>query len=337
MLTLREWRANRISHVPAASSSRCREPQSRSCRKLAFANVTARAGARTDLDWTFYCILEQPGAMDEEARALGARVIHSPVPIARKMEFVRALRAELRRGEYDVLHCHHDIVSAVYLLAAVGLPIERRVVHVHNADESVLTPSRWKQRLYREPMRLACLNLADRMVGISNHTLDTFLSGRTAVRKETVCTTMALTPLRLKMLKGIAQGFAKSWASRRTPEFCSSLAGWFRRKIRSRRDRRLRRARERHRPAGPHVLVGDDDAPRLLDRRVPGRGHPAPGRGVRGRRRGVPAEVLRPDLPVQAGRRDDRLRLARRTGGRAALRAVRVPRRRPSRVRRFDA
>jgi glycosyltransferase involved in cell wall biosynthesis len=131
-----------------------------------------------EIDWTFYCVLEHPGAMDERARMLGARVIHSPVPLVKKVEFVRALRAELRRGEYDVLHCHHDIVSAVYLLASAGLPIQRRIVHVHNADEEVLTPSRWKQLLYREPMRQACLTMADRVVGISNHTLDAFLAGR---------------------------------------------------------------------------------------------------------------------------------------------------------------
>ena len=130
-----------------------------------------------EVDWTFYCILEQPGAMDDKARALGARVIHSPVPIARKAKFVRTLRMELGRGEYDVLHCHHDIVSAVYLLAASGMRIRRRIVHVHNADEAVLTPSRLKKRLYREPMRQVCLFMADRIVGISNHTLDTFLAG----------------------------------------------------------------------------------------------------------------------------------------------------------------
>jgi glycosyltransferase involved in cell wall biosynthesis len=130
-----------------------------------------------DVDWTFYCILGQPGAMDEEARALGARVIHSPVPIVRKAEFVRALRMELRRGEYDVLHCHHDLVSAVYLLAASGIRIRRRIVHVHNADEAVLTPSRVKKLFYRESMRQVCLFMADRIVGISNHTLDKFLAG----------------------------------------------------------------------------------------------------------------------------------------------------------------
>jgi len=130
------------------------------------------------VDWTFYCTLGQPGTMDGKARALGARVIYSPVPIARKAEFARALRMELWRGEYDVLHCHHDIVSAVYLLAALGTPSQRRIVHVHNADEAVLTPSRFKGRLYREPMRRVCLAMANRIVGISNHTLNTFLAGR---------------------------------------------------------------------------------------------------------------------------------------------------------------
>ena len=49
---------------------------------------------------------------------------------------------------------------------------------MHNADEALPTPSRLKQRLYREPMRRVCLFMADRIVGISNHTLDTFLAGR---------------------------------------------------------------------------------------------------------------------------------------------------------------
>jgi glycosyltransferase involved in cell wall biosynthesis len=131
-----------------------------------------------EVDWTFYCILDQPGAMDDNARALGARVVHTPVPIVGKTKFVRALRMELRSGEYDVLHCHHDIVSAIYLLAASGIRMRRRIVHVHNADEAVLTPSRLKQCFYREPMRQICLSKADRIVGISNHTLDTFLAGR---------------------------------------------------------------------------------------------------------------------------------------------------------------
>jgi glycosyltransferase involved in cell wall biosynthesis len=131
-----------------------------------------------DVDWTFYCAVGQCGAKDEEARALGARVLHSPVPIGRKWAFVRALRAELRRGRYDVLHCHHDLVSAVYLVSAVGLPISKRIVHVHNADEDVLTPSVLKQRVMRPLLRRTCLVMSDCIVGNSNHTLDTFIAGR---------------------------------------------------------------------------------------------------------------------------------------------------------------
>ena len=130
------------------------------------------------VDWTFYCILEQSGEWDSRAEASGARVIHSRVPLVRKAEFIRAFRQALHRGGYEILHCHHDLLSAVYLMASVAIPLRRRIVHVHNADECVPTGSRMKQDVLREPMRQTCLRMADRIVGISNHTLDTFLAGR---------------------------------------------------------------------------------------------------------------------------------------------------------------
>ena len=128
------------------------------------------------LDWTFYCQLPRPGERDEQVRAMGGRVVSSLVPLADVGAFMTALRSELRRGRYDVMHCHHDIVSAVYMAASVGLPI-RRLVHAHNADEHLPTASAMKVRLLREPMRRICLS-ADKVIGISNHTLDKFLGGR---------------------------------------------------------------------------------------------------------------------------------------------------------------
>jgi glycosyltransferase involved in cell wall biosynthesis len=129
------------------------------------------------VDWTFYCTLGK-GGLDERARALGATVIHSPVPIGAKLEFMRALRSHLKLRQYDVLHSHHDLVSAVYLVAASRLPIQCRIVHVHNADESVLTPSLAKQAVFRPSFRRLCLTLADRIAANSNYSLDTFLAGR---------------------------------------------------------------------------------------------------------------------------------------------------------------
>jgi glycosyltransferase involved in cell wall biosynthesis len=164
-----------------------------------------------EVNWTFYCTLGQPGVMDDKARALGARVIHSPVPIARKMEFVRALRMELRSGEYDVLHCHHDIVSAVYLLATLGMGIRRRIVHVHNADEAVLTPSRLKESLYREPMRQVCLFMADRIVGISNRTLETFLAGHSRRPERDFVHYYGLDPTPFKNVAADRADFRRRW------------------------------------------------------------------------------------------------------------------------------
>lgn len=130
------------------------------------------------IDWTFYCTLDHVGAKEAQAVALGAKVLRSPVRLTDKLGFARALRRTLKSGRYDTLHCHHDLVSGLYLAAAAGLPIRRRLVHVHNADEFVLTPSRMKTALLREPLRRIGLTLADRIVGISNHTLDTYLAGR---------------------------------------------------------------------------------------------------------------------------------------------------------------
>ncbi len=139
------------------------------------------AHARTKkvpIDWTFYCHLSEPGDREALARDLGLRVVRTPVPIARKTAFAHALRAELATGRYDILHAQHDLTSGLYLAAAVGLPLKRRIVHVHNADEEVLTDHPLKKAMLRAFLRRTCLALADRIVANSNHSLETFLAGR---------------------------------------------------------------------------------------------------------------------------------------------------------------
>lgn len=130
------------------------------------------------LDWTFYCAAPGAGEKDAQAAALGLRVVHSPEPRARKLAFMGALRAELDRGRYDVLHAHHDLVSGMYLAASLGAPVRRRIVHVHNADEDVLTASSLKIAMLRPTLRRTCLALADMIVANSRHTLAEFLKGR---------------------------------------------------------------------------------------------------------------------------------------------------------------
>ena len=136
------------------------------------------AERREPVDWTFYCADAVAGSREDDARALGGRVVRSPVPIGDKLAFAKALRAEAARGGYDVLHAHHDLISGFYLAAIAGLRIGRRIVHAHNADEAVLTPNPVKQAVYRPALRQLCLTLGDRFVGNSEHSLRALLAGR---------------------------------------------------------------------------------------------------------------------------------------------------------------
>ena len=125
--------------------------------------------------WTFFCVLARNGRQDSAARELGAEVIHSRYEIGDKIRFVTGLRDVMKRGDYDVLHCHHDIMSAAYLLASIGLPFRKRIVHLHNTSTSLPTPSRVKAELAWEPMRQICLRMADQIVGISYNALKSLI------------------------------------------------------------------------------------------------------------------------------------------------------------------
>ena len=141
---------------------------------------TAAAVKYPEYHWTFFCTLGKPGRLDEKVRQLGGEVIYSRHGLGEKRAFLRNLRTSIRDGQYDILHCHHDFVSAVYLCASLGIKMRKRIVHVHNTDASIQTPSAVKQFLLKEPMRQTCLHLADNIVGISREALDHFTHGATA-------------------------------------------------------------------------------------------------------------------------------------------------------------
>ena len=128
--------------------------------------------------WTFYCLDENPGRLEERARGFGARVIRSPYRLGDKRAFMSSLRAFMKSNPHDILHSQNDFVSAAYLLAGLGLPFRKRIVHIHNSEKGIATPSRWKQLLLRETMRQACLRLADHIVGVSRDALSKFLRNK---------------------------------------------------------------------------------------------------------------------------------------------------------------
>jgi hypothetical protein len=150
-------------------------------------------------------------------------------PLARKREFFRALRSELRCRNYDVLHCHHDILSAIYLLAGVGIPLRPRIVHVHNADESSPTGNRPKQRLFRQPIRQICLSMADRIVGTSNQYVS---RGTRAPSWTSLGALLPGGPGAIRTCLPRSPGFRAPMRSFGGVANCSLRGGWCRKRIR---------------------------------------------------------------------------------------------------------
>ena len=95
------------------------------------------------------------------------------------------------------------------------------------------TPSRFKRRIYREPMRQVCLFMADRIVGISNHTLDTFLAGRARRPERDSVHYYGVDPTPFENVAADRAGFRRQLGSPRgCTRFFSSEDGWFRKRTR---------------------------------------------------------------------------------------------------------
>jgi glycosyltransferase involved in cell wall biosynthesis len=140
------------------------------------AGTSERWGKR--YEWTFFCVLPGEGRGDEEVRRSGAKVLHAPVHLSHTARFAISLRQALKENGCDVLHCHHDVLSGLYLLASTGLRIRKRIVQVHNTALGLPTKNRFKGMVGDVVLRSACLHLADHVVGVSRASLEAFTRGK---------------------------------------------------------------------------------------------------------------------------------------------------------------
>nr|WP_321246910.1 glycosyltransferase [uncultured Psychroserpens sp.] len=126
------------------------------------------------VSWTFFCIESFKGRLEDRVEELGVEIIHAKNNWSKPVQLIKELRTLLKSTDYDVLHSHHDFMSALYLIAASNLPI-KKIIHVHNMDEHIPTGSKLKKSILRPVFRRICWFKADQIVGISKHTLNQFL------------------------------------------------------------------------------------------------------------------------------------------------------------------
>jgi glycosyltransferase involved in cell wall biosynthesis len=79
-------------------------------------------------------------------------------------------------------------MSAPYLIASKIACNAKTIVHIHNTSEAVPVAGRFKRFILQHTFRRICLSLADKILGVSNHTLDSFLHGKNrVVGRDYVC------------------------------------------------------------------------------------------------------------------------------------------------------
>ena len=131
-----------------------------------------------DVDWYFHTNIAEPGLLEEVYPECKGRIIRNPHALSSWSEFFGALYRHCRAEKYDAVHVHADVMAAPYVVAACLAGVPRVIVHIHNADEEIPVSGSLKKSVIRSLFRRVSMVLAHRVVGISNHTLDTFLAGR---------------------------------------------------------------------------------------------------------------------------------------------------------------
>jgi glycosyltransferase EpsF len=112
----------------------------------------------------------------------GGEIKYSPVTLSEKRSFLLFLRQTLKEGNYDVLHMHHDYMSGFYLIATIGLPIKRKIVHVHNNDQEIPVRNQRLRKILLNVFRRTSFALADDIVGISGNTLSEYRNNYMGVK-----------------------------------------------------------------------------------------------------------------------------------------------------------
>jgi glycosyltransferase involved in cell wall biosynthesis len=131
---------------------------------------------RPDWKWTFFCILGKEGRLDEKVRQAGGEIIYSPVTVSNKFVFLKNLRKVLKTGGFDILHSHHDYLSGFYLVATMGIRFKKRVLQIHNTDESLPVGSGFIRKLLLRPLKTFALYFSDIVAGVSGIALSQFVN-----------------------------------------------------------------------------------------------------------------------------------------------------------------
>lgn len=128
---------------------------------------------RPNVEWTFFCILDSTGDLDEIVLQNGGKIIKSPISISNKVAFLRNLRKQVRSDNYDVIHAHHDYLNSFYALA-FWRSKALKISHIHNTDRHLPIQSKLLNNILIPQLKFFNNILYNKLIGISQDTIREF-------------------------------------------------------------------------------------------------------------------------------------------------------------------
>jgi glycosyltransferase involved in cell wall biosynthesis len=111
---------------------------------------------------------DQPGAYEDEVRALGARVLRCVGPSS-PLRYAWQLRRILREyGPYDCVHAHIHQASGYVLLLAAAMHVPHRIAHSHLDTRDLDRRSSWLRRAYVSAMGMLVRRFATAGFAVSD-------------------------------------------------------------------------------------------------------------------------------------------------------------------------
>lgn len=111
---------------------------------------------RKKIQFDFLCNKEKQGAYDEEIRALGGNIYHSPglnpFKYLKYLKYMRKMFCE--HSEYKIVHAHNGAFVVYPLFAAKKNRVPNRIAHVHSA--SFTMDYKWPLKMLCRPLIPFC-------------------------------------------------------------------------------------------------------------------------------------------------------------------------------------
>jgi glycosyltransferase involved in cell wall biosynthesis len=130
----------------------------------------------------FFLLGVGEGGEANRIRGKGSKIIFGNPGEASIPQMAAALRRQVRRGGYDVVHVHQDVLGGVFALALLGTGV-KIVTHVHNCWQRLPVGGRLRERVLTSIAARLTLKLSSAIVGVSNQALQTLTGGKRKERR----------------------------------------------------------------------------------------------------------------------------------------------------------